>query len=107
MRNCVHWDRENGQAAMAQHGDFLAAAAVLSPNQMATKVSYETNEDGTFKTNADGSLVRHEDRPDIAMKAKWTEFGLCECPCPSHDSSVLMHQGDKCDHWSRRPLVRG
>lgn len=100
---CKFWDHENGQAVMAQHGDFLAAAAILSPVQMATKVSYESNEDGTLKENADGSLMRHEDRPDIAAKARWADFGLCECPCPQHEGSVLMYRGDKCGHWTSRP----
>jgi hypothetical protein len=102
-RTCKLWDHESGQAAMAQHGDFMAAAAVLAPSQMATRVRYESNPDGTLKENPDGSLVRHEDRPNIAMKAKWSEFGLCECPCPVHESSVIMHRDDKCDHWTSRP----
>lgn len=95
--SCFHWDLEEGQAAMREHGDFVAAASVLAPHQMGTRVRYAEQPDGT--------LQRIEDKPDITRKAKWTEFGLCQCPCPSHDGSVIMYGGDKCDHWKRRPFA--
>jgi hypothetical protein len=46
-------------------------------------------------------MKRIEDKPDIARKAKWTEFGLCQCECSSHEGSVIMHAADKCDHWAK------
>ncbi len=94
---CRFWDLEEGQAAMAQHGDFMNAAQVLAPHQMATRVTYGDDEDG----NADLSK-RYEDKPDIPMAAKWSDMGLCTCECESHARAVITYRGDGCDHGKRR-----
>lgn len=112
--SCRRWNLEDGQSVMMQHGDFMNAAAVLAPSQMGATVTYEEDESGKLKENPDGSLVRHEDRPDIPLSARWSDFGLCQCECPIHHASVLTFRDDACDHWQPhgglipvRSIIRG
>ena len=73
--NCVHFDVEEGQAAMVQNPAFVKATQYVSPAKM----------------------FNREGKPAVVPnKAKWKDFGACML------DEQVRYNGDGCDRFEPR-----
>ena len=112
--NCQHFDLAEGQAVMKRHPPFLAAAAVLQPQQMGRQLlRYDKHACDVCGASADpdnpGDFDTTEKTPEchvckgsgyveqpvyeqstLPAKASWSEFGACD------KHAFVTWSGDSC-----------